>query len=288
MAIELHFCVLAWTRVTDLSSYSICGVYQKLMTGFLTAVALNGLAFSCFVGIQGMASATELPETSVNSAGITMIRVEKGEIMELETRKEDEFKKITITEPYALAGMETTVGQWLVLMKENPDFVDGSNRVRRPPEDPVGGVSYKEAEEFCRRLTERETQKGKLPAGYVYKLPTEEMWEYACRAGTKGEFPLPVDQIANHYWPGKDEAKFMTSSDLKPNIWGFHHMNGNLFEWCRPGADIVGKPGISPPQRGGCYRAVAEGCRSGVRRFAPDSTHPMYGFRVALVKESSQ
>jgi formylglycine-generating enzyme required for sulfatase activity len=226
-----------------------------------------------------------LPETFVNSAKIKMIRVEKGEIMELETVKEDEFKKITITERYALAETETTVEQWLVLMKDNPDFEDGSNRVRKPPEHPVGGVSYKEAEEFCQRLTESDRRNGMLPLGYVYRLPTEEMWEYACRAGTKGSFPLPVIEIANHYWPGKNNAEFMTASDLKPNPWGFHHMNGNMLEWCQPGADIIGGQTISPAQRGGCYRFVAEGCRSGARRFSTDSSHPMYGFRVALVRE---
>ena len=258
------------------------------MTRFLTVVILNGFIFSCFLGSQGIACATDLPETSVNSAGISMIRVEKGEITELETLKKDEFKKITITEPYALAEMETTVEQWLVLMKENPDFEDGSNRARKPSEHPVGGVSYEEAEEFCRRLTKRDSQKGMLPAGYVYKLPTEEMWEYACRAGTKGAFSLPADQISNHFWVGKNEAKFMTASDLKPNPWGFRHMNGNMFEWCRPGTDMVGKPGMSPPQRGGCYRGDAKSCRSGARRFTPDSSHPMYGFRVALVREPSE
>ena len=259
------------------------------MKRFLTAVILN-----CLVAFQGLASAEELPGEFVNSAGIRMIRVEKGEIRELETIKEGEFKEIVITEPYALAAMETTIEQWLVLVKENPDNRDGSNRVRKKPGHPVGGVEFEEAEAYCRKLTELERQKGTLPDGYVYKLPTEEMWEYACRAGTKGGFSLPVETIANHYWPGKDNADIKTEKDLKPNPWGFHHMNGNLEEWCRPGADKIGKletfldRGLQYPQRGGCVRSVAESCRSGDRRFgAPDPGQPMYGFRVALVKEST-
>jgi len=42
-----------------------------------------------------------------------MIRVQKGEIRDLETREEGEFKEIVITEDYALAEMETTVANWL-------------------------------------------------------------------------------------------------------------------------------------------------------------------------------
>jgi formylglycine-generating enzyme required for sulfatase activity len=261
----------------------------------LTKVFLNGLSFLFVMGFQGMADAMDLPEVFTNSAGIKMIRIEKGEIKELETVKEGEFKEMVIIEAYSLAAMETTVEQWLVLMKDNPDNEDGSNRVRKPPGHPVGGVSYEEAEEYCKRLTLHESEAWKLPNGYVYKLPTEEMWEYACRAGTKGGFSLPVREIANHYWDGKDNADIMTAKDLKPNPWGFHHMHGNLTEWCRPGADKIGKlepfmdKGFSYPQRGGCVRFLAEGCRSGARRFGPPAPgQPMYGFRVALVEEAAE
>jgi formylglycine-generating enzyme required for sulfatase activity len=223
-----------------------------------------------------------------------MIRVQKGEIRDLETLREDEFKEIVLKEDFALAEMETTVANWLPLMKDNPDFPDGSNRAEREPELPVGGVSYTEAEEFCRKLTERERLSGMLPAGYVYQLPTEEMWEYAARAGTKGYFPLPVKKIANHYWPEKDDAELMTAKQLEPNPWGFRHMHGNLLEWCKPGADSIGKredtaeKKLVYPQRGGSVRFTDEGCRSGARGFRTDDRHPIYSFRVALVKEAAE
>jgi len=179
-------------------------------------------------------------------------------------------------------------------MKENPDKTRRDDKSERASELPVGGVSYEAAEEFCRKLTERERLSGMLPAGYVYQLPTEEMWEYACRAGTKGDFPLPVERIANHFWVNKDDAELMTAKDLEPNPWGFRHMGGNLLEWCRPGADRIGKPGdppqgvISYPLRGGCVTFHAEGCRSGGRHFLPSEDHQKYSFRVALVKEAAE
>jgi formylglycine-generating enzyme required for sulfatase activity len=241
-----------------------------------------------------MAAAIGLSETFTNSAGIKMIRVEKGEIKELETHEEGEFKEILITEAYALAEMETTLGQWLTLMKENPNRTRGNDETARASELPVGGVSYEAAEEFCRKLTEREKLSGMLPTGYIYRLPTEEMWEYACRAGTKGDFSLPVKRIANHFWVGKDEVELMTAKQLEPNPWGFRHMHGNLLEWCRPGVDRIGKQGDSPqgviayPLRGGTVSFDAGGCRSGIRKFLPSEGHPKYSFRVALVKESAE
>lgn len=254
----------------------------------------NGFHAACFLAFQGMAFASDLPASYVNSAGMKMIRVQKGEIRDLETQKEGEFKEIVISEDYALAEMETTVGNWLPLMKENPDKIRGKHDSAETSELPVGGVSYEAAEEFCRKLTERERLSGMLTAGYVYQLPTEEMWEYACRAGTKGDFPLPVERIANHFWVNKDDAELMTAKQLEPNPWGFRHMGGNLLEWCRPGADRIGKPGDAPqeviayPLRGGCVTFHAEGCRSGRRHFLPSEDHPKYSFRVALVKEADE
>ena len=264
------------------------------MIRFFSSTVPCRLVFLCYLGFQVVAAAIGLPETFANSAGIKMIRVEKGEIKGLETHKEGEFKEILIAETYALAEMETTLGQWLPLMKENPDKIGQTDDPVRASELPVGGVSYETAEEFCRKLTERERLSGMLPTGYVYRLPTEEMWEYACRAGTKGDFSLPVKRIANHFWVNKDHAKLMTAKELEPNPWGFRHMHGNLLEWCRPGADRIGiqedstQQDLAYPQRGGAVRFQAEGCRSGVRSFRPSEGHSIYSFRVALVKQSAE
>jgi formylglycine-generating enzyme required for sulfatase activity len=50
---------------------------------------------------------------------------------------------------------------------------------------PVTYVTWTEAMDFCARLTRKERRRGRLPEGYVYTLPTEAEWEYACRSANR-------------------------------------------------------------------------------------------------------
>ena len=57
--------------------------------------------------------------------------------------------------------------------------------------NPVEQVSWDDATEFCRRLSELPEEKA---AGYLYRLPTEEEWEYACRSGSMAAFNFGEDE----------------------------------------------------------------------------------------------
>ena len=155
---------------------------------------------------------------------------------------------------------------------------------------PVENVSWGDAMEFCRKLTERERQAGRLPTGTIYTLPTEAQWEYACRAGTTGDYAGKVDAMA---WYAKNSGAATHAVGTKQaNAWGLHDMHGNVWEWCEdwyadklPGGSVSDFKGAASGSlrvnRGGSWWNDAANCRSAFRiRFSPGNRYDDLGFRL--------
>ena len=123
------------------------------------------------------------------------------------------------------------VASWpQVDMKLHPDPADF-----REANKPVEQVSWEEAMEFCRRLSQR--------TKLFYTLPSEAQWEYACRAGTTSPFAFGdtlTTDLANYdgnynYGSGpKGQYREKTTEvgSFAANAWGLQDMHGNVMEWC--------------------------------------------------------
>ena len=83
-------------------------------------------------------------------------------------------RPVVIRSGFLLGRYPVTQEQWLAVTGENP------SAFRDAPGLPVENVSWDQATAFCRRLSEL--------SGRAVRLPSEAEWEYACRAGTPGEF----------------------------------------------------------------------------------------------------
>ena len=94
---------------------------------------------------------------------------------------------------------EVTQDQYFRVMGKNPSVFQGEMLLKNkkivesmePGEvghnHPVDHVTWDDAVEFCKRLSEMPEKKA---SGHVYRLPTEAEWEYACRAGTTTAYSL--------------------------------------------------------------------------------------------------
>ncbi|MBI1381693.1 MAG: SUMF1/EgtB/PvdO family nonheme iron enzyme [Planctomycetaceae bacterium] len=203
---------------------------------------------------------------------------------------------VTITRPYWMGRFEVTQGQYEALMGDNPSYLVGANR-------PVESVTWFEAVAYCDALNAQQTALGKVPPGYVYRLPTEAEWEYACRAGSTTEFHYGGALVCSDakffssYHAGGECGTVSTGTatvgSYAPNAWGLYDMHGNVWEWCMDkmgpysaAAQIdpfANGAGSSRVLRGGGWYDVSSDCRS-AKRFPsnPLITGFLDGFRVVL------
>ncbi|MFA5258000.1 MAG: SUMF1/EgtB/PvdO family nonheme iron enzyme, partial [Opitutales bacterium] len=284
--------------------------YTLMMRGYLDA-SLNGTVkegstlklSATLVGtskgaVPGLA--WKVPDCGIEMVWITAGTFLMGSPEDEAERSSDETQhSVTISKGYWLGKYVVTQAQWQAVMGNNPSFFSGAGG-----NAPVEQISWDDAMEFCRKLTEKERAAERIPLGYEYSLPTEAQWEYACRAGTKTPFHYgsSLDSgMANFdgdkpYGNGaKGEARGKTSTVglFKPNAWGLYDMHGNVWEWCidwfgdyPPGSatDPVGlATGTSRSFRGGCWFYGANYCRSAFRnRGSPDIRFSDLGFRLAI------
>src|SRR6185295_12837821 len=123
--------------------------------------------------------------------------------------------KVRITRQFEIGKYEVTQEQWQAVMGDNPSNFKGANL-------PVEKVSWNDAQDFLLKLNARD--------GYTYRLPTEAEWEYACRAGSMGDFAGELDDVA---WYDKNSgSKTHPVGQKRPNVWGLYDMHGNVSEWC--------------------------------------------------------
>jgi len=230
-----------------------------------------------------------VPVHTTNSLGMKLNLIPPGEFTmgspasetgRLDTETEHLVK---ITKPFYLSEHEVTQEQYERVMGKNPSFYKGTNK-------PVEEVSWDDAADFCRKLSDQE--------GDQYRLPTEAEWEYACRAGTTTKYGFDDDDDVSllgeyaWYW---DSSKLTTHSvgELKPNPWGLHDMHGNVWEWCQ---DWYGPYGsekvVSDPKgpassdfrvlRGGAFTYQPGSIRAAHRNYIqPDGRNYSIGFRLA-------
>ncbi|MBA3313866.1 MAG: SUMF1/EgtB/PvdO family nonheme iron enzyme [Planctomycetaceae bacterium] len=233
----------------------------------------------------------------LNSLGMEFVLVPSGEFtMGLPDRAGGDVPPdvpahdVRISRAYYLGRFEVTRGEYEKVIQNNSTRDESGNEAT---DLPVENVTWHEAQEFCRRLSELPAER---TAGRRYRLPTEAEWEYACRAGSTNQYEWPAARSAGGEtgeaagaWP---PLPITPIGSYSPNAFGLHDVRGNVWEWTADwfDRDYYARSPSTDPQgpaegylkvvRGGDWRFVGENCEIDYAMLPPWKGSPYVGFRL--------
>jgi formylglycine-generating enzyme required for sulfatase activity len=246
------------------------------------------LIASCLViAVTSRSAWAEPPAPKEGPLGIKFVPLPKGTFYMGWDSHGNKGKKTEIKEDFEIAIHTVTQGQWQELMGSNPSWFSREGKGKEKVKDikdeelkqfPVERVSWDDAQEFIKKLNEKE--KGK---GYLYRLPSAAEWEYACRGGATSEeecsysfyFEKPTNDLSykqanfngNYaYNPGLFDAPLVPYlgrpskvGSYKPNKLGLYDMHGNVWQWH---AGFYDKKRTLRGRQGGAWYSWAHDCQA--------------------------
>lgn len=220
-----------------------------------------------------------LPGEIETSGGIPMVLIPAGSFTMGNDGQQDARPPHEVTvSAFYMDRFEVTQAFYERMMGKNPAR-------RKGVQNPVERVRWTDALKFCNA---RSVEEGLAPcydletracdfSANGYRLPTEAEWEYACRAGSTGDYYFEggAAQLDAHAW-FRDNArrKHHPVGQKQPNAFGLYDMAGNVREWCNdwyavdtysaaPAVDPHGPvAGEKAVLRGGAFPSTAESCTS--------------------------
>lgn len=198
---------------------------------------------------------SKVPKTG---AAYSMVAIKGGEFLmgspaDEAGRKEDEGPQVKVkVKPFWMGKYEVTWDEYLPFMitdvgrnkdgsKQKSEANDPITEITSQPTTPYTEMSFgmgtdgypaismthHAANKYCQWLSAQ--------TGHFYRLPTEQEWEYAARAGTKTAYYWGNDTsgLNDHEWyyDNSDNFQYAQVGKKKPNPWGLYDILGNVAEW---------------------------------------------------------
>ncbi len=214
-------------------------------------------------------------------------------------------REVTIDSDFYIGVYPVTQGQWQNIMSSDslhPNWFSHHEKAKGrylvkdiPAEElthfPKESVTWKVVQDFIDELNKR-TQE----IGWTYRLPWENEWEYACRAGANSKencsfdyyFGEPTNVLTelqanfNNYL-----GRTCRVGSYQANFLGIHDMHGNVREMCLDPVPRSNTKKTTSPllyvTRGGSWRTAD--CRAADRSQSAENTKYEYvGFRLVRVQ----
>jgi len=171
---------------------------------------------------------------------------------------------------FCLGKYPVTQQQCEAIMGNNPSHFKGERL-------PVETVSWNDVQIFIQKLN-------LLVGKQLCRLPTEDEWEYSCRAGSTSAYYFGDDEnrLGDYAWYFYNSIQSTSPlGQKKPNAWGLYDMTGNVWEWTDDWYDNSCSHRVI---RGGSWSYDVGSCRSAYRcGRSPGRRSYEIGFRLVFV-----
>jgi len=198
---------------------------------------------------------------------------------------------VCLEEGFWIGKYEVMQGEWKRVMEGNPSFFSKGD------DYPVERVSWNDVRLFMEKVNLMNDDKE-----YVYRLPTEAEWEYACK-GIKRQTVMSESVIgtASVAWFDRNSKRTPYPTGWKmPNSYKLYDMLGNVYEWVMDAYDenayqthaktdpVVREGGGLRVIRGGSWYHSETSCRCAHRHYyKSDSGNYYTGFRLVKARSGS-
>jgi formylglycine-generating enzyme required for sulfatase activity len=195
-------------------------------------------------------SSAEMPPGTAASADTTGSIPDSHDLIRMAAQQGQDEKRGNLLpgcrdcpEIIPIPGNKFAIGKFAVTFKEwDACVADGDCGGYLPPDNgwgrgnrPVINVSWNDAQNYIHWLSRK--------TGNTYRLPSEQEWTIAARAGTTSDYYWGNDIGRNHAncdgcgseWDNKKTAPV---GSFKPNAFGLYDMMGNVWQWtdtCKSG-----------------------------------------------------
>lgn len=212
------------------------GKRQKVINALVIAI-MSGVFVTAYIRL------VDAGNNNRHSAGEELVEVKNFNGVEMVLVPEGELPGFWISR------YEVSQHIYESVMGENPSYFKGAHL-------PVEQVSWYQALEFCNRLSVKcgfkpyytidkkrddpENRNLRMRWAVVinkgadgFRLPSSAEWEYAARAGSKGDYFWGDEMDGDYCWyNGNSSGTTHDVSSKRPNRWGIYNICGNVREWC--------------------------------------------------------
>ncbi|MFO0881449.1 MAG: bifunctional serine/threonine-protein kinase/formylglycine-generating enzyme family protein [Gemmataceae bacterium] len=258
--------------------------------------------------VQAVKAAPTLPARFTNTWKMEFVLVPRGSFWMGGGQGKCGSKQVTIDHDFYIGVYPVTQRDWISATGENPSKMQkgfwswlGVDELSRYSDEdllrlPVESVSWTMCQQYLRKLNEKLRE-----PGWIYRLPLEAEWEYACRGAASSQadcawsyyFQKPTNnltpQVANYVEASLNRPTRV--GGYGPNRLGIHDMHGNVGEWVEDAFTgwkhlVVNRPAYRV-FRGGSFAHDAEKCQASSRsaQCDPLALFSNVGLRLVRVPE---